>query len=152
VKLLQLLSTSVTMTVKCDQTVKIKLGTRCHQQFVIVTIHCVLLYLSVYFMKPLCIHCRWPDVSTQLLQWDFTRKCSSSFKCSINQTLFPDTRHLPSFYLQQSHQFYESRAFFLVYHVPADQWRMWCDDTMTQLPQVLNHRAELFSWNAWYRM
>ena len=44
---------------------------------------------------------------------------SSSFKYSISCRLFTNTRQLPSFYLQQSHQFCESLASFSVYYEPA---------------------------------
>ena len=88
------------------------------------------------------VHCRRPDYSIQLLQWECTRKYSSVFTCSINQTLLPDTRQLSSLYPQQSHQFYESWAFSLVYHETNDR-----RDPMTLWnnchKKVLNHRVYL---------
>ena len=94
------------------------------------------------------VHCRRPDYSTQLLQWECTRKYSGVFTCSINQTLFPDTRQLSSLYPQQSHQFYESWAFSLVFTRPVTDVMQWHYDTTGTgfEPQ------SLFSWTGWYKV
>ena len=94
------------------------------------------------------VHCRRPDYSIQLLQWECTRKYSSVFTCSINQTLLPDTRQLSSLYPQQSHQFYESWAFSLVFTRPVTDVMQWHYDTTGTgfEPQ------SLFSWTGWYKV